>query len=99
MKTIRRKLDDIGGIDLIKIEKLKLRGGLEDAGTCGYYHELETQMAPSGWFGMSVCGISMAAAQASYSLGRNGWWCCDSCPTTFYCSSGAGTYFWEVGGA
>ena len=54
-----------------------------DGGTCG-----STGWTGDSWF--TVCNVSKEEAMENFYWWDtpHKWWCCDSCPTTWYCGNG-----------
>jgi hypothetical protein len=77
MKTIRRKLDEIGGIELNNKQKLFLKGGdeLPGAGTCAAYSSTGSCFENLSRFE----AIFMAGCDEDGTNCNGGGWCCDSC--------------------
>jgi hypothetical protein len=75
MKTILRKLDEIGGIDLTNDHKLNLKGGDMYAGTCAAYSATGSCFENLSRFE----AIFMAGCDDDGTNCNGGGWCCDSC--------------------
>lgn len=66
--------------NLLNAEQMKRVNGGQRDGTCGFVSYDER-----GNFRAQGCGISKADVMRELSEGHGGYWCCDSCGSTFYC--------------